>query len=57
MKTVSKITVVPYVRNGVNASAVFAGHLTESEVERQMLFQRQTPRRLINWRGVQHKTN
>lgn len=36
-------------------SARFEGHLSESEIERKMLFERQTPKRRIE--GWQHQTN
>ncbi len=48
-----KITTVVYLLNGRRAAATFPDHLTASEIERQMLFQRHIPLRLII--GSEHK--
>ena len=59
MKTSIKITMVTYWRgdgnNSGKASATFDGHLSQSEIERKMLFERQTPKRRIE--TTEHKFN
>lgn len=50
MKTNKSTTVTYWRGEGKNAervAATFAGHLSASEVERKMLFERQTPKRRI----------
>lgn len=53
MKTQSKssatkpVTEVVFWANKVKQSCILDGHLTPSEVERQMLFQKHTPKRAI----------
>ncbi len=48
-----KITTVVYMKDGRRAAATFPDHLSASEVERQMLFQKHVPLRLIV--GSEHK--
>lgn len=40
-------TQITYLRDGAKTQARFASHLTPSQVERVMLFERKTPKRLI----------
>jgi len=59
VKEVSKITVVTYYSgqgsNSVKREATFKGHISQSEVERRMLFDKQTPARRIE--GFNHQYN
>ena len=50
-----QITRVIYDKNGTRQAAIFLGHLSNSEVERKMLFERHISRRLII--GHEHKYN
>ena len=43
-REVRPVTRVTYMRANVRSQATFTGHLTESEVQRRMLFERQTPK-------------
>ena len=51
MKETSRITVVTYWRgamgNAVRSTATFSGHISDSEVERKMLFERHTSNQRI----------
>jgi hypothetical protein len=59
MNNSTQKTVVTYYKgedqNSTKATAVFSGKLSVSEVERQMLFTRQTPARRIE--GFEYKFN
>lgn len=57
MQDKKPVTVVPYVKNGVSYTATFAGYLSESEIERQMLFTRRVGKNAINFKSVARRAS